>query len=196
VSIRGRPVSIARLLLTVFTPVAWVVAASSAAAATVSVDVDRRGDVVVIEASAQLKADGATAWRVLTDYDGYGDFIPGVRSSHVVARRGGAVTVEQSDAVGLWLLRLPLRITYEIAEYPPTRLRSNATASALPALESSYVLTPTAFGVRLDYVGHVGPGWALLGRIEQEILQRDVVRQFQALADEIERRSARTSDAD
>ncbi len=177
-------------MLAVFTPVAWMVGASSVAAATVSVDIDRRGDTVVIEASARLTADAATAWRVLTDYDRYGNFIPGVRSSRVVARRGSAVIVEQSDDVGFWLLRLPLRVTYEVAEHPPSRLRSNATASTLPALESSYVLTPAASGVRLDYVGHVGPGLAFLGRIEQRILQKDIVRQFQALADEIERRSA------
>lgn len=181
----------ARLLLMVLlVPAAATGFASAAHAATVNVDVERRGEAVVIEASTRLNASVATAWHVLTDYDRYGDFIPGVISSRVLDRRGTTVTVEQSDELALWLLRMPLRVTYAIREFPPNRVQSRATISTLPALESSYVLTPVAFGVRLDYVGRIGPGWLLLGRIEQSALRRGVVRQFTALADEIERKGA------
>lgn len=170
--------------------------ASPADAAAVSVEVERRGEAIVIEASTRLKSNAATAWRVLTDYDRYGEFVPGVLSSRVVDRRGTTVTVEQSDEVALWLLRMPLRVTYTIREFPPNRVQSRAAISALPPLESSYVLTPIAFGVRLDYVGRIGPGWLLPGRIEQGALRRSVVRQFTALADEIERKGALAVRAD
>lgn len=188
--IRGCPVSIACLLLVLLRPAVSAGLAPPAGAAAVRVDIERRGDAVVIEASTRLKSDAGTAWRVLTDYDRYGDFIPGVISSRVVDRHGTAVTVEQSDDVVLWLLHVPVRVTYAIRECPPNRVQSRASASTLPALESSYVLTPIGFGVRLDYVGRIGPGRVLLGRIEQGVLRRGVVRQFTALADEIERRSA------
>jgi hypothetical protein len=188
--IRRRCVALARLLLMLLVPGAAAGLASAVHAAAVNVDVERRGETVVIEASTRLTSSATMAWRVLTDYDRYGDFIPGVISSRVVDRRGTAVTVEQSDELALWLLRMPLRVTYAIREFPPNRVQSRATISALPALESSYVLTPVAFGVRLDYVGRIGPGWLLLGRIQQDALRRGIVRQFTALADEIERRSA------
>jgi len=164
--------------------------ASFAAGATVSVDVEHDADAVVIHASTRLTSDAATAWGVLTDYDRYADFIPGVMSSRVVDRRGPTVLVEQSDELALWLLRLPLRVTYVIHEFPPNRVQSRATADALPALESSYVITPMAPGVRLDYVGRIGRGWLLLSRMVQAALRLGVVRHFTALADEIERRSA------
>ena len=51
------------------------------------------------------------------------------------------------------------------------------------------MLTSVASGVRLDYEGHVASGFAMLGQIEQPAVQHVVARQFQALADEIERRS-------
>jgi hypothetical protein len=63
-------------------------------------------------------------------------------------------------------------------------------AGTLRALASSYALTPTASGVRLDYVGQVVAGFALFGYLEELAVQRNIARQFQALADEIERRSA------
>ncbi len=164
----------------------------AAAAATIAVESERDGDVVNIHARAVLNADVATAWRVLTDYDRYAEFIPDLRMSRVVARRGSMVTVEQSgDAV--WLIKLPLDITFEIDETPPGRLESRAVAGSLRSLVSSYALTPANLGTRLEYNGHVVPGFALFGKIEQTAVERNVARQFQALADEIERQSASAS---
>jgi hypothetical protein len=54
-------------------------------------------------------------------------------------------------------------------------------------------LTPANPGTRLDYSGHVEPGFALFGQIEQTAVERNVARQFQALADEIERQGAHES---
>ena len=56
-------------------------------AATISFRVDRGSEAVEIEASAVLRADASTAWRVLTDYGRYADFIPDVRASRVISRR-------------------------------------------------------------------------------------------------------------
>jgi carbon monoxide dehydrogenase subunit G len=159
------------------------------AAATIAVESERDGDAVKIHARAVLNADVATAWRVLTDYDRYAEFIPDLRVSRVVARRGSTVTVEQSGDAA-WLVRFPLEITYEINEVPPSRLQSRAVAGSLRSLVSSYTLTPANPGTRLDYSGHVEPGFALFGQIEQTVVERNVARQFQALADEMERQGA------
>lgn len=164
-------------------------AAQTGGAATITVDAERRGDTIEIRASAMLKADAASAWRVLTDYNRYAEFIPDLRVSRVVARRGATVTVEQSGDALLWLVRIPLDITFEIHESPSYRLQSRAVAGSLRALTSSYELTAADSGVRLDYVGRVAPGFELFGYLEQVAVQRNVSRQFQALADEIERQS-------
>ena len=166
-----------------------ILCAPAAAAATVAVSTERRGDGIEIQASALLEADAATAWLVLTDYDRYVEFIPDLRESRVVSRHGATVTVEQSGDAMLWLLRLPLRMTFEITEIPPHRLESRAVSGSLRALRSRYVLVPSASGVRLDYVGLIAPGYELFGPIEQVVVEQNVARQFQALADEIERRS-------
>jgi ribosome-associated toxin RatA of RatAB toxin-antitoxin module len=165
-------------------------AARPAAAANITVDAERDGESIDIRASAVLNADAATAWQVLTDYGRYTDFVPDLHLSRVVARRGATVTVEQSGDAALWLFRMPLDITFEINEIPPYRLQSRAVAGSLRALTSSYALTPAASGLRLDYVGRAAPGYALFGRIEQAVIEHNVARQFQALADEIERQSA------
>jgi len=170
-------------------------AAQSVAAATISIHAERRGDAVDIRASAALNADAATAWRVLTDYDAYPRFIPDLLVSRVIARRGATVTVEQSGHARLWLLRIPLEVTYEIREFPPYRLRSRAVAGSMRSMDSVYLLTPTSSGVGVEYAGRVEPGFDLFGRIEEYVVRENVARQFQALVDEIERVGAATGRA-
>jgi ribosome-associated toxin RatA of RatAB toxin-antitoxin module len=164
--------------------------AQPATAATITIDAERDGDTVDIRASAVLNSDAATAWRVLTDYGRYPEFIPDLRLSRILARRGEMVTVEQSGDATLWLFKMPLAITFEIKETPPHRLQSRAVAGSLRALTSSYALTPTALGIRLNYVGHIAPGFALFGPIEKTAVETNVARQFHALADEIEAQGA------
>jgi hypothetical protein len=167
--------------------------AQSAPAATVTVNAERGADTIDVRASAVLNADAATAWRVLTDYDRYVDFIPDLRVSHVVARRGAMVTVQQSGDATVWLLKMPVHITFEITELPPNRLQSRAVAGSLRALTSCYALTPVPSGIRLDYLGHIVLGFQLFGYIEQAAVTQNIRRQFQALADEIERQGAGVS---
>jgi len=160
-----------------------------AIAATVSFNAERRDGALNMQASAVLKTDVGTAWRVLTDYARYVEFVPDLQVSRVVARSGTAVTVEEAGDAVLGPFRVPLKVTFEIIEFAPNSLRSRAVAGSLRSLDSVYELTPVAAGVRLDYNGRVDPGFGL-GPIEQLAAERNIARQFQALADEIERSSA------
>jgi len=161
-----------------------------AAAAAVTINAKLQGDAIDIHASAMLNADAATAWRVLTDYDHYAEFIPDLRVSRIVARDGAKITVEQSGDAALWLFKMPIHVTFEVNEMPPHSLQSRTVVGSVRVLASSYALAPIASGVRLDYAGQIVPGFELVGRIEQMVVERNAARQFQALADEIERRSA------
>lgn len=178
--------SVARLSLA--TLLLLTLLARSAAAATIAIDVATHADTIEIEASALLNADADNAWRVLTDYEHYVDFIPGLQESRVVGRKGATVTVKQSGDVVLWLLHMPLDVTLEITEIAPTRLDSRVVAGDLRTLNSHYALTPQGNGVRLEYVGKLDSGFVLFGPVERLAVKQNIARRFQALADEIERR--------
>ena len=165
--------------------------AQAADAGAVSIVAARDGEAIDIRASALVSADAGTPWRVLTDYDHYPDFVPDLQVSRIVARNGAVVTVEQSGAAVLGLFKLPLDITFGIQEMPPRVLVSRVVAGSLRQLTSRYALRSVPGGARLDYVGRVVPGFEFLGRFEQTVVEQNVGRQFQALADEIERRGAK-----
>ena len=113
-----------------------------------------------------------------------------MRESRVVERRGTHAVVEQSADASLWLARMPIEITYEIDEYPPSRIESSAKADPLRTLDSRYELSPAPAGVRLEYEGRLAPRSAWLGRIEQYALRQAIVAEFEALADRIEHEAA------
>lgn len=164
-------------------------AATEAGAADVVVSVEHAGAVTVVHADARVATSLATAWGVLTDYDRYDRFIPGVRASRTLARDGANVTVAQSDDVVIGVLPLRVDVTYDIVESPPDRLRSHAQAGALPVLDSVYTLVQDASGVRVDYVGRIEGGLPLIAPLASSMLATSVTRQFEALAGEIERRT-------
>lgn len=158
------------------------------AAATTSIDVRQTEDgSVSIVATALIAADARTAWHVLTDYERYPEFIPGVRRSRVVTREGDTTRVEQSVDPPLWSFGAPMAVEYEITEPGPGRLHSRGMARG-SLLDSAYRLTQTDSGVRLDYTGRlvVPPGW--LASMSRRTGERMLAQEFRALADEIELR--------
>lgn len=179
-----RPVA---FLIGALLSLALALAAGPAAAVAIIVSVERRGDAIAIEASATLGVDAATAWRVLTDYGRYPEFIPGLTASRVVSRSGPTAIVEQDGYAQVWLLRAPVSVTYEITEFPPGRVRSRAVAGSLRLLDSDYRLAPLPNGVRLDYSGLAAAGTGLFGPFEEWVIEHNATQRFQALVDAMER---------
>jgi carbon monoxide dehydrogenase subunit G len=166
----------------------FVLLAHDAAAATIAMSLASRDGAIEIDGTAELDADAETAWFVLTDYERYVDFIPGLRDSRVVARSGATVTVEQIGDVTLGPLHRPLDVTFEITEMAPTLLISRVVAGDLRALSSRYELTPLGNHVRIQYAGTLYSS-TTSDPIESFAVKQNITSRFQALVDEIERRS-------
>lgn len=169
---------------------AAALATTACPAATIDVRVERSGDVVVIEARARLDADLATTWDVLTDYAHYPAFIPGMRASRVVSRQGANATVEQSSD-GLWLFAAPMHVVYAVTEAAPSRVESRIVSGCDCMLDSRYSLMRADDAVTLAYAGRLTLDGGLFASVERAAAGRAVVREFRALAEEIERRARR-----
>lgn len=171
--------------------------ASPAAAAAISLEASSDGDVLDIHASAVVAADPATAWRVLVDYARYPEFIPGLRTSRVIARHGSIVTVAQTGSAALWLWSPAVEATFEIDESAPGRLVSRTIAGDVSVLSSRYTLAAAPLasrtdppGTRLEFTGRIATGAGLLGRLSRFVVERTARRQLEALAQEMERQGA------
>jgi hypothetical protein len=144
---------------------------------------------VVIEAAASLDSDQATAWRVLTDYGRYDQFVPGLHSSRVLTRAGRAVRVEQSGDAYLGPLRNGFDVVFEIEEHPEASVQSRIVAGCDCTLQSNYVLRPSGTKVRLVYSGRLAVGGSIGRGLEEAVVERWIGRHLTALVAEIERQS-------
>jgi len=162
------------------------------AAGEVAVDAARSGGAIDVSAHADLDVDVGTAWQVLTDYDRYASFIPGLAVSRVVTRDATSAIVEQKGEARFLFFRYPIEVRLAVAEVPLRSVTSHAIGGNLRELRGRYELEPLSRGVRLHYTGRIVLAEDPPGLIDVTAVRLNVARQFEALVHEIERGSGVT----
>lgn len=166
----------------------WAVAASGAE--EITIDTQRRDSAVEVRASARVAARYDMVWRTLTDYDHLADFVPGMRTSRVLERRGNTWVVEQRGETRFLFLSYPVDVTVLATAHPPGALEVRLLRGNLRRLEGGYRVEPLADGtVRLRWNGLIEP--ESLPPLLGEMMMRATIRdQFTGMVREIERREA------
>jgi hypothetical protein len=105
----------------------------------------------VIRVSAQIATDvdRETAWRVLSDYNRWAEFVPDMQLSKVVSQPGEPLLVEQRGRVP-WLPVFPLVVIAQVEETPYQGLRFQRVAGNIKALEGEWRIEGE-FPVQLTY---------------------------------------------
>jgi hypothetical protein len=155
------------------------------------VEAARSGTGVAVSARAGIHAPLDLIWSTLTDYEHLPEFIPGMRQSHVVSRRGPAAIVEQRGGAGILFFTLPIRVTVESAEYPPHLITIRMLSGNLRQLNGRYQLE--RMGGAEDYIlswrGIIEPDIPLPAFITVPLMRASIEDQFTGMVREIERRS-------
>ncbi|MBI3526886.1 MAG: SRPBCC family protein [Betaproteobacteria bacterium] len=155
--------------------------------ADISVQTTRHGDSFEVEAVAEIEADVADAWKVLTDYDRLAEFVPGMRESRVVSRDGSNVVVDQRGEASLLFFTFPMRVRLAIEEYPHDRIVSNAISGNFKELYGVYHLEARGARLRLRYEGKFTPDFGVPPLIGTLLVRSTVERRFSAMVREIEK---------
>ncbi len=163
-------------------------AAFSSAAADIQFSASREGKVIRVSASVDLPVDPAIAWKVLTDYDHYADFITGLVESHVVSRSPEGLVVEQKGDIGVLFFRQSAYTRMLVTEQPPTAVVSRGLEGSFRDLTGRYELQPAGSGVRLTYSGSFVPDFFLPPLVGMAIVHHTLERNFSELAGEIVKR--------
>jgi ribosome-associated toxin RatA of RatAB toxin-antitoxin module len=162
----------------------------SAAAKELTIEVEKQGEFITVNASARMQVDPSVAWAVLSDYDHLAQFIPDMKSSRVVSRSGDRVLVEQRGEISFIFYHQPVEVTLDVVEQPQRRIAARRVDGNIRALETRYELELSDGGIRLDYIGRFTPDFFLPPLIGMPIMRRIVERRFRAMVEEIERRDA------
>lgn len=164
--------------------------AGGASAAEVSVETLRRDQALEITCRAVLEAPADLVWQTLTDYDRLAEFIPGMRRSRVIQRRGAVSVIEQSGEARFLFLAFPIEVTLSSLERPPHAIEAVMVKGNLKRLQGVYRIEPQGGSrVAVSWQGVIEPEGMppLLGEI---VMRGNIEDQFRGMVREIERRAA------
>lgn len=181
----------------------WYAAISSAAvlalaceargAEDVGVDAALQGNVLAISAHATIGVPLPIIWQTLTDYDRLAQFIPGMKISRVLHRRGGTVIVKQAGEAKFLIFHYPINVVVQSDEHYPATIGVRIVSGNLRQLAGAYRIEPVP-GARDQFVlrwrGIIEPDIPLPISITAPGLRETVADQFVGMVGEIERRGA------
>jgi hypothetical protein len=193
-----------RLRLTGIGTRIWEAAGAAVAASTIAaglavgaediaVEAQLHDHALVISAHATVHASLPLIWRTLTDYDHLAGFIPGMKSSRVLERRGNTVTVEQSGEARFWIFRYPIAVVVQSDEHYPATLGVKVLSGNLRRLAGAYRIEAVSGATDrfvLQWQGIIEPDMPLPLFITAPGMRETIAEQFAGLVDEIERRGA------
>ena len=150
----------------------------------------RRDEALEVVCRVSLDAPLELVWQTLTDYGRLAEFIPGMRRSRVLERRGAVTVVEQSGEAGFLFFSFPIDVTLASTERPPHALDVSMLKGNLKRLDGGYRIAPQPGGrILLTWSGIVeAPAMPpLLGEL---VMRGNIEDQFRGMVREIERRDA------
>ena len=176
------------LVLLLMAPVAAL------AAEDVAVETARQGDVVEVKARATLDAPHALILATLTDYEKLSEFVPGLRSSRVLERRGPAAIVHQQGEAGFLFFTHPIDVVVESTERTPWLIEVRLLKGNLRQLSGRYEIDRPAAGeagkLVLRWTGTIEPAHGLPPLFGEWLVRANIEDQFFVMVREIDRREA------
>ena len=160
------------------------------AADEVSVESIRRDEALEIVCRAILDAPLDLVWQTLTDYDRLADFIPGMRRSRLVERRGAVAVIEQSGEAGFLFLSFPIDVTLASTEHPPYVLAVSMLKGSLKRLDGAYRIEPRGGGRILLTWNGIVEALSMPPLLGEFVMRSNIDDQFRGMVREIERRAA------
>lgn len=164
------------------------------AAEDVAVETERQGDVVEVRARATLEAPHAVILATLTDYERLPEFVPGLRSSRVLERRGPAAVVHQQGEAGFLFFTHPIDVVVESTERTPWLIEVRLLSGNLRQLTGRYEIEGHASGAAgklvLRWTGTIEPERGLPPLFGELLVRASIEDQFFGMVREIDRREA------
>ncbi len=141
--------------------------------------------------TARVMANGSveTAWAVLTDYDNFANFLPGVESSQLLESSGSQRQFEQINVVRIFPITHRERTVISASEAYPAKITFNQVEGDLKKLQGAWYITGAGSQVMITHQVVVEPSSnrGIFFAIYKDNLQKTMA----ALKQEVERRTSR-----
>ena len=139
--------------------------------------------------TARVMANGSTetAWAVLTDYDHFANFLPGIESSQLLESSGNQRRFEQVNVIRIFPITHRERTVIAASETYPSKISFSQVEGDLKKLQGSWYITGAGSQVMITHQVVVEPSSnrGIFFSIYKDNLQKTMA----ALKQEVERRT-------
>lgn len=163
----------------------------------------RRGELVFLGEDGEyivrllVETSVEHAWQVLTDYENFAEFLPGVSSSELIENNGDRKVFEQINKVKTFVFNVESRVKIATTESYPAQIDFQAVDGDLEALTGKWTLEPVSpypsappDKVLITHKVSVEPGKSPSDRIFFGIYENRLQETLEAIKQEVEKRSS------
>lgn len=149
------------------------------------------GGAFRLTGSFSVKASTAAAWGVITDYGRIAGFVPSVRESRVLRRRGRRVLIEQELEGRFFVFSETVRLRLLVTEKPPKEVDfRQQPPSPLRAYAGEWLIQPSSGGCSVTYRLRAEPGPGMgPGFAERHAMLKDARQLLDRVRAEMARRA-------
>ena len=162
----------------------------------------RKGNVVFTGEKGnylcRILVDGSidNAWQVLTDYNNFDSFLPGITESQLVQNQGNQKIFEQINSIKTFMFRTKARIRLSITEDYPQKISFDIVDGDVENLNGVWLLEPVSLypsappsQVLITHQVEVRPTKRLGSGIFYQIYENNLSQVLSAIKNEVESRS-------
>jgi len=162
----------------------------ASAALDIQVALQRRGDLLVVDAALVAPVSQREAWDVLTDFDAMSRFVPNLEASHITQREGDRLRVEQRGVARWGPLAHPFTMVRNVELQPMSQVMSESVDGSLRQVKSLTRFTAVAGGTEIRHHIEFGVDTWMPDMLVEPFLRHEVREQFEAVVEEMLRRRA------
>ncbi|MBW4562157.1 MAG: SRPBCC family protein [Mojavia pulchra JT2-VF2] len=143
-----------------------------------------------ITAKIQIPQPVEQIWKVLTDYEGLGDFIPNLAKSRLLEHPNGGIRLEQIGSQRLLNFNFCARVVLDLEEYFPKEINFRMVEGDFKGFSGSWCLEPYSLGelmgTNLCYTIQVWPKLTMPVTIIENRLSKDLRLNLLAIYQRVE----------
>jgi ribosome-associated toxin RatA of RatAB toxin-antitoxin module len=163
--------------------------ASDAPTAGATVDVTERAGVYRVAASFSVDQPRQLALATLTDYEAIPRFMPEVRTSRVVERRGDRMIVEQEAVARFMLFSKRVHLVLDVQQEPARIRFSDRCGESFSRYDGTWTLTERAATTQITYELEAQPSFDVPAFLLRRLLKRDASQMIERLRTEMASRA-------
>ena len=162
----------------------------------------RKGQVILLGESGQytgrilVTSSMDTAWKVLTDYNNFAEFLPEVYTSQLLEANGERKVFEQINKIKTFIFSTKARVRIAVTESYPQEITFKAVDGDLETLDGLWLLEPVSpypsappDRVLITHRVTVEPASAPTDGIFYNIYENSLEKTLAAIKEEVEKRS-------